>query len=157
MRNGGNALPAKGRRIGAATVASAAALLNDVKANATIVCAGKIEAQLDAQQDFRAAIQFAARYKLPILFVVANCLMPGCRNAVDSRTFYAEYGIPVFSVDANDAIAAYRVATEALHNARHLRGPCVIEALTMKRENGTAFDPRELLATYMERHGNLPE
>jgi TPP-dependent pyruvate/acetoin dehydrogenase alpha subunit len=58
----------------------------------------------------------------------------------------------LFTVDANDAIAAYRVATEALHHARHLRGPSVIEALAV---TGGA-SPLELLTAYMERHGNPP-
>jgi TPP-dependent pyruvate/acetoin dehydrogenase alpha subunit len=72
------------------------------------------------------------------------------------RTLYAEFGIPVFSVEANDAIAAYRVATEALHNARHGRGPCVIEALTLDGNGVSKEDTLRLLRTYMERHDNWP-
>ena len=95
---------------------------------------------------------------------MANTLTRGAEQELDLRTLYADFGIPVFSVDANDAIAAYRVATEALHNARHQRGPCVIEALTLlgkggcsphsPEEGGCAPRALELLRGYMERHGN---
>jgi hypothetical protein len=143
-------------RFRAATLAAVTALLGDANIYAVVVCAGRVNASAKEQADFRNACNFAARHKLPILFVVANSLTPEKPQAVDLRTLYAEFGIPVFSVDANDAIAAYRVATEALHNARHLRGPCVIEALTV-RENKDIADPLTLLAGYMEQHGNPPE
>jgi hypothetical protein len=158
----GNSTTVKGRRrrLEAATIASVAALLEDAKAWAVVVCAGKIDAGSEAhpenQADYRNAFHFAARYKLPILFVVANRLGAKREQRLDLRTLYAEFGIPVFSVDAQDAIAAYRVATEALHNAKHHRGPCVIEALTLPSAGGGQVNPRELLAAYMERHGNPP-
>jgi TPP-dependent pyruvate/acetoin dehydrogenase alpha subunit len=156
VRKGGKDIRVTRRRIGAATIASAAALMDDAKACAVIVCVGKIGAQPEAQENFRTAFQFAARHKLPILYLVANSIAPGRPQTLDLRTLYAEFGIPVFSVDANDAIAAYRVATEALHNARHQRGPSVVEALTVQHTDGSMLNPRELLAAYMERHGNQP-
>jgi hypothetical protein len=143
-------------RLSAATVSAVTALLGDSKATA-VVCAGKLETDPKGQQDYRNAFNFAARHKLPILFLVAGTITPGRRRQEpDLRTLYAEFGIPVFSVDANDAIAAYRVTTEALHNARHLRGPCVIEALTVNSKSSRAVKPLELLQGYMERHGNWP-
>jgi Dehydrogenase E1 component len=150
---GGPHLP---RRLAAATLAAIAALLADAEANAAVVCAGKLDPQPEAQQDYRAAFRFAARHKLPILFLVANGFAPGQRQQLDLRTLSHEFGIPLFSVDASDAIAAYRVATEALHNARHLRGPCVIEALMLDHSDSGAPTPLDLLAAYMERHGNRP-
>ena len=125
--------------------------------DAAIVCAGLLDAGADAERDYRAAFQFAARHKLPILYVVANRLLPGQSSPLDLRSIYPEFGIPLFTVDANDAIAAYRVATEALHNARHLRGPSVIEALVMTPTAAAASTPLELLTAYMERHGNPPQ
>jgi hypothetical protein len=138
-------------RLEAATVSAVAALLGDEKATA-LVCAGRLQ----AGDDYRRVFTFAARHKLPILYVVANSITPGRRDALDLRTLYAECGIPVFSLEANDAIAAYRVATEALHNARHGRGPCVIEALTVGDERISKTSSLELLKGYMERHGNWP-
>lgn len=143
---------ANGGRLASATVSATAALLNDQKATA-LVCAGRLE----AGEDYRSALSFAGRHKLPILFLVANSLMPGRGQELDLRTIYAEFGVPVFSVDANDAIAAYRVTTEALHNARHLRGPCVIEALTLDGKEPSVASALDLLRDYMERHGNFPE
>ncbi|MGC2208753.1 MAG: thiamine pyrophosphate-dependent enzyme [Candidatus Korobacteraceae bacterium] len=154
------------RRLAAATLAAMDALLHAAARDATspsdslatpaVVCAGGLESDPEAEQDYRAAFRFAARHKLPILYVVANSLAPSQSRPLDLRTLYPEFGIPLFSVDANDAIAAYRVATEALHNARHLRGPCVIEALAVPQPPSGAASPLELLASYMERHGNPP-
>jgi pyruvate dehydrogenase E1 component alpha subunit len=138
-------------RLAAATLSAVTALLDDSKAIA-LVCVGPLQ----AEDDYRRAFGFAARHKLPVLYLVANSLTPGRRQALDLRTLYAEFGIPVFSVEANDAIAAYRVATEALHNARHGRGPCVIEALTLDGNGVSKEDTLRLLRTYMERHDNWP-
>jgi dehydrogenase E1 component len=156
VRKDSKIVGAKGRRLAAATLAAIDALLADPEATAALVCAGELDPQPQAQQDYRAALRFAARYKLPILFLVANSLTPGQSRQLDLRTLSAEFGIPLFSVDASDAIAAYRVATEALHNARHLRGPCVIEALAVQPQHAGAVSPLDLLAAYMERHGNRP-
>jgi hypothetical protein len=159
VRKNCKAVSAGERKLSAATIAAVALLmdkarLGDAEARATaVVCAGQLDAQL--AEESRAAFRFASRYKLPILFLVANRMTSGQRQQVDLSTLYTEFGIPLFTVDANDAIAAYRVATEALHNARHLRGPCVIEALTLPPQSGST-SPLDLLAAYMERHGNRP-
>ena len=138
-------------RLAEATLLAVAKLLEDSTATA-MICVGKI----DPQEDYRNVFGFAARHKLPILFLVANTLTPGRRQIVDLRSLYEDLAIPVFSVDANDAIAAYRVATEALHNARHLRGPCVVEALTIHGKRNSSGNAVDLLRNYMERHGNWP-
>jgi hypothetical protein len=155
LRKAGKIAGRSGTTLEAATISAIAALLKDSKAT-VLVCAGKLKAQRNAE-DYRRAFSFAARHKLPILFLVANTLAPGSPQALELSKFHAELGIPVFTVDAIDAIAAYRVATEALHNARHLRGPCVIEALTLPGKNGSsAVSALDLLRDYMERHGNQP-
>jgi hypothetical protein len=136
-------------RFTAGTLAAVAALIEDAKATA-LICAGRLQ----PEEDYRSAFSFAARQKLPILYLISNPFTPGRRQALDLRTLYAEFGIPVFSVEANDAIAAYRVATEALHNARHGRGPCVVEALTFAGKGVGKEDTLSLLKDYMERHGN---
>lgn len=152
VRKSCKVVAAKQNRLVAATSASVDALLQDANASSAIVCIGELDLHPEGLQDFRRAVSFSARHKLPIMFLVANTLTPQQAQRLDLRTLYAEFGVPVFSVDANDAIAAYRVATEALHNARHLRGPCVIEALAI--HGAAATSPLELLASYMERHGN---
>jgi len=155
--------------------------------DAAIVCAGLLDAGAEAERDYRAAFRFAARHKLPILYVVASRLRPGQgaplhpskpttglpgtpplhpskpttglpgTPPLDLRSIYPEFGVPLFTVDANDAIAAYRVATEALYNARHLRGPSVIEALMLPHSSAAANHALELLTAYMQRHGNPPQ
>jgi hypothetical protein len=134
-----------------ATVSAVAALIAHETATA-LVCGGRLQ----HTDDYRRAFGFAARHKLPIIFLVANSLTPGKKQSLDLRTLYAELGIPVFSMDGNDAIAAYRVTTEALHNARHGRGPCVIEALTFGNNNICKTTSLNLLKSYMERHDNWP-
>jgi TPP-dependent pyruvate/acetoin dehydrogenase alpha subunit len=166
VRKRGRRMAKRGARLTASASAAVTALLDEAllgnaslgKAGATavVVCVGRLETGTDGRKDYRNAFQFAARYKLPILFVVANTWTRGQRQALDLRTLHAEFGIPVFSVDAGDAIAAYRVATEALHNARHGRGPCIIEALTVDGKGNDPASARELLTVYMERHGNRP-
>jgi TPP-dependent pyruvate/acetoin dehydrogenase alpha subunit len=153
LRKGGKIVGNDGSRLTAATISAVVALMADAKATA-LVCAGKLEAE--SKEDYRHAFRFAARHKLPILFLVANTMTPGRKQELDLRTLYADFGIPVFSVEANDAIAAYRVATEALHNARHMRGPCVVEALTLLGKRSSVATPLDLLRGYMELHGNWP-
>lgn len=147
----GGRTPGRDGRFEAATLQAVAALFRDPKLTA-LVCGGR----LDPSEDYRSSFSFAARQKLPILYLVANDFTPGRRQKLDLRSLYAEYGIPVFSVEANDAIAAYRVATEALHNARHHRGPCVIEALTIRGNGVSKTEALSLLQSYMQRHGNWP-
>jgi len=141
--------------LSAATMTAVAALLNNPKATA-LVCGGQLDGGDECRQDYRRAFSFAARHKLPILYLVANGYLPRRKQKLDLRKLHEEFGIPVFSVDASDAIAAYRIGTEAVHNARYQRGPCVIEALSLEdKRNGTA-KPLELLRGYMELHGNWP-
>ena len=138
-------------RLTAATVCAVTSLLGDAKAT-VLVCGGRLR----VDEDYRSAFGFAARHKLPILYLISNSLTPGKRQELDLRTLYAEFGIPVFSIDAHDAIAAYRVATEALHNARHGRGPAVIEALTFGDKEISRELALDLLRGYMARHDNRP-
>lgn len=136
-------------RITAATMAAIEALFIEPTA-AAVICVG----QLEAQEDYRIGFRFAARHKIPILFLVTGTLT-GRRRERALSALDSELGVPVFSVDADDAIAAYRVATEALHNARHLRGPCIIRALTGAK-GSSAVVALGLLQQYMERNGNWP-
>ncbi len=143
-------------RLYSGTVSAVEALLaedlkNTPKAT-VLLCAGRLEADSDP----RPVLAFAARHKLPILYLVSNRYPAAKSPNLDLRTLHAEFGIPVFSTDAHDAIAVFRIATEAVHNARHGRGPCVIEALTHAPHKLNAATALSLLADYMERHGNPP-
>jgi len=142
-------------RCAAATMAALNAMMQQPEAQAAVICAGELDSSGKAQEDWRAAFRFAAQQRLPLIFVVANRLGARSPQVQDLRSLHPEFGMHVFSVDANDAIAAYRVATEAMHHIRQRRGPSVVEALCVPAPpNGQAHAPLELLAAYMRLHGN---
>ena len=134
-----------------ATVQAVRVLLERDGASA-LICGGRIA----EHDEYRDTFRFAGQFRLPILYLVANSLDVPKKQQHDLRTLYAEFGIPVFSVDANDAIAVYRVVTEALHNARHGRGACVIEALNLPDSPLSREAALQLLEGYMRRHGSWP-
>ncbi|MDR3764309.1 MAG: thiamine pyrophosphate-dependent enzyme [Acidobacteriota bacterium] len=135
-----------------ATVAATGALLAHPDATA-LICGGRI----GPREEYAGALRFAAQYKLPLIYLVSNSLATKDRPAPDLRTLRAEFGVPVFSVDANDAIATYRVVTEALHTSRHQRGPSFIEALTLDGETVNRKAALDLLEGYMRRHQTWQE
>ncbi len=140
-----------GKNFVEALVAAVGALLAHKDASA-LLCGGRI----GQPEGYVSALRFAVQYKLPVLFLVSNSLAKPGHPAPDLRILQAEYGIPVFSVDANDAIATYRVVTEALHTARHQRGPSLIEALTLDGDGVNRQASVELLEGYMRRHDSWP-
>ena len=128
----------------------------DPLATPAVVCAGRLESDPAAGRITARPFALRRATNSPSSTSWPTASPPARAGRLDLRTVYPEFGIPLFSVDANDAIAAYRVATEALHNARHLRGPCVIEALAVPQPPKGAASLLELLASYMKRHGNPP-
>jgi acetoin:2,6-dichlorophenolindophenol oxidoreductase subunit alpha len=68
------------------------------------------------------ALRRAAKDRTPILFI--------CSSEEEERNLAAEavgYGLPGIAVDCEDAVAIYRVASEALAHARRGNGPTLIE------------------------------
>ncbi len=75
-----------------------------------------------ASREHESALKIAAKKKLPILFVCET------KSQDDDRLARAkEYGLPAVAVEDDDAVAVYRVATEALAHARRGSGPTLIE------------------------------
>ena len=87
---------------------------------------------------FHEALNLAAVWKLPVLFVCQN-------NLYGEHTTYAKatsarqiadrahgYGIPGVRVDGNDVFAMYDAAAEAVRRARAGEGPTLIEAMTFR-------------------------
>jgi pyruvate dehydrogenase E1 component alpha subunit len=70
----------------------------------------------------RNAMRQAGKRKLPMLFV---CHSAGDDEAICQQT--QDCGFPGVTVDADDAVALYRVATEAITHARRGSGPTLIE------------------------------
>ncbi len=68
------------------------------------------------------AMTLAGKKKLPVLFVYET------KSRDDEQLLRAkEYGVPGVAVEDDDAVAVYRVATEALAHARRGSGPTLIE------------------------------
>jgi pyruvate dehydrogenase E1 component alpha subunit len=101
-----------------------------------------------SQGDFHEAMNFAAVWQAPVVFVCVNnqwaISMPR-RKQTWSRTIAQKavaYDMPGVQVDGNDALATYRAAKEALDRARSGGGPTFIEAVTYRlMMHTTADDP----------------
>lgn len=87
---------------------------------------------------FHEALNMAAVWKLPVVFVCQNNLFgehtryekaTGAARIADRG---ASYGIPGIRVDGNDPLAMYQVAKEAIDRARAGEGPTLIEAMTFR-------------------------
>ncbi len=97
---------------------------------------------------FHEALNFAAIWKLPVVFVCENNLymeytpiasvtaVP--RPAADRA---ASYGLEPIVVDGNDADAMYDIAVSSLRKARAGDGPVLIEALTYRHGGHSRADP----------------
>lgn len=109
-----------------------------------------------AEPSWQNVLRLAGRHRLPILFIVPGQIGSKRDSTSDLRTIYAEFGVPLMTVDANDPIAAYRVATEAAHNARAGRGATVLEAAAVETSNRlvNSQHPLDHLEEYMRRRGS---
>ncbi len=100
---------------------------------------------------FHEALNMAAVWKLPVVFVCENNLymeytpiadvIPVEHPAADRAS---AYGLESIIVDGNDADAVYRVAQTAFARARAGDGPSLIEAMTYRHSGHSRADP----ATY---------
>jgi len=88
---------------------------------------------------WRRVLSFAAKQELPMVFVVlplprgsrARAGKPGAVSALALRC-----GVAGIAVDADDAVAIYRVAQESIWHARIGGGPALMEAVTFVPEGG---------------------
>src|SRR5690242_7857793 len=97
---------------------------------------------------FHEALNFAAVWKLPVVFVCENNLymeytpirsVTAVEHPAADRA--AAYGLPRVIVDGNDADAVYRLAREAIAAARAGGGPALIEAKTYRHSGHSRADP----------------
>ena len=97
---------------------------------------------------FHEALNFAAVWKLPVIYVCENNLymeytpireVTAVEHPAADRA--AAYGLPSIIVDGNDADAVYKVASEALEKARAGGGPSLIEAMTYRHSGHSRADP----------------
>jgi pyruvate dehydrogenase E1 component alpha subunit len=97
---------------------------------------------------FHEALNFAAVWKLPVVFVCENNLYMeytpiGDVTAVASPAGdrAAAYGLPKIVIDGNDADVVYREAQKAYAKARAGEGPSLIECLTYRHSGHSRADP----------------
>src|SRR3974390_96331 len=128
-----------------------------------IACGAALRAQYKGEDDvavcffgdgttnigaFHEALNFAAVWKLPVVFVCENNLYMeytpiGDVTAVPhpAADRAAAYGLPRIIVDGNDADEVYRTAAAAYEKARAGDGPSLIECLTYRHSGHSRADP----------------
>ena len=97
---------------------------------------------------FHEALNFAAVWKLPVIFVCENNLYMeytpiGDVTAVThpAADRASAYGLERIIVDGNDADAVYRTAQTAFDKARAGKGPSLIECMTYRHSGHSRADP----------------
>jgi TPP-dependent pyruvate/acetoin dehydrogenase alpha subunit len=96
------------------------------------------------------ALLVAKRKKLPLVFV--------CHES-GPATGPGLHGLPTVNVDENDAVAIYRVATEAISHARRGSGPTLIECKPWPLAGGKrsgkhrTTDPIRSMESYLAKKG----
>ena len=115
-----------------------------------------------SEGDFHEALNLAAVWKLPVLFVVENnqygLSTPvheqyACRDLADRGV---GYGMPGVVVDGNDILAVHRAVHEAATRARRGEGPTLLEFKTFRMRgheeaSGTDYVPKPLLEEWARR------
>jgi len=114
-------------------VALASQLRGDQKVSVSFFGDGATE-----EGHFHESLNFAALYKLPVIFVCENNSYSShlhlCeRRAVETLYQFGEvHGVTSARLDGNDLLAVYRAALEAAHRARNGGGPTLLECLTYR-------------------------
>jgi 2-oxoisovalerate dehydrogenase E1 component alpha subunit len=128
----------------AAGAAYASKLKNDGKVTLTSVGEGGT-----SKGDFHEALNFASIHALPVVFLVENngyaISVPQSKQMLikDVSQRAASYGIKGVTVDGNDLLEVYRVASEAVERARKGEGPTLVEAKTYRyRPHSSSDDDR---------------
>ena len=109
-----------------------------------------------SEGDFHEAVNLAAVWQLPVIFVIENNLY-GLSTPVreqfacdDLASRAAGYGMPGVICDGNDLLAVHRVTSEAAARARRGDGPTLIEFKTFRMRgheeaSGMAYVPPALV------------
>lgn len=136
-------------------VATGFALVHKLEKKRNVVVALGAEETSTADR-WHEAMKIAGIHKLPIIYVLkrdsAFDLEPAKRTPVlDDLSFVArDCGVPAIIVDANDAVAVWRVTQESIHRARNSAGPTLIEC---EIQLVHASDPLAQMEHYMKKRG----
>lgn len=107
-------------------MAMGAALAFKTLKQSNIVVAYVVPSEI-SKEVWRQLLVAAAKLELPIIFVV----LPGvkAKREIDRCALAREAGVPGIPVDANDAVALYRVSQESIGRTRGGDGPVLIECI----------------------------
>lgn len=87
---------------------------------------------------FYESLNFAALRKLPVIFVCENNLysthLPISACLSDTRIYKKAgvFNMPGIRIDGNNVVEVYKAANKAIEDARHGKGPALIECLTYR-------------------------
>jgi 2-oxoisovalerate dehydrogenase E1 component len=115
-----------------------------------------------SEGDFHEALNLAAVWRLPVLFVVENnqyglstpvSEQYACANLADRGR---GYGMPGVVIDGNDLLEVHRAVSEAAERARSGDGPTLLEFKTFRMRgheeaSGTDYVPREMFEEWGPR------
>jgi 2-oxoisovalerate dehydrogenase E1 component len=115
-----------------------------------------------SEGDFHEAVNLAAVWKLPVVFVIENNQYAlstpvseqyACRALADRGI---GYGLPGYVVDGNDVLAVHRSVGQAAERARRGDGPTLLEFRTFRMRgheeaSGTAYVPPHLFEEWGPR------
>lgn len=112
--------------------------------------------------DFHEALNMAAIWKLPIVFVCQNnhysisMHLSKVMAAKEIADRALGYGMPGVSIDGNDVVAVHEAVQEAVARARAGLGPSLVEAKTYRlgghwAADPTTYRPREEVEVWRER------
>ncbi len=97
---------------------------------------------------FHEALNYAAVYKLPVVFVCENNLYMEYTSIADITAVAhpaadraASYGLESVVIDGNDADEVFGTATAVIERARRGDGPSLVEALTYRHGGHSRADP----------------
>lgn len=98
---------------------------------------------------WRHLLGIASKFELPVIFVVLP--EAGSKSGRNVSAKALACGVPAFPVDANDAVALYRVAQESIGRTRGDGGPVVIECMThrLSDERQGLDDPIAQMRSFM--------
>ena len=80
-----------------------------------------------SKSEWRSILEIASKLELPIFFVLLPAARRKQKEKRDPGLPARSCGVPAFLVDANDAVALYRVAQEAFGRIRTGGGPVLID------------------------------
>ena len=132
-------------------LAARAAMVNKTERNGKIAVAF-LSGVSNSPRVWREALTKASAQRLPILFVGRTSLPVEQQETRTEEIGLEERprGLPSITVDGNDVVAVYRVATEAIAHARRGNGPTLIE---FRIEGRMADESIQKMEKYLARKG----